>query len=339
MRAAIGRVQQFVDCDVGIWSRESDGTCRGKEGRGRTGLNSLVGARKRRAERLVREARYPDIAGDRQKRRTYVRPLSPSVQVVRVQIPCAPVSPTPPPLRWRVSPSPRARSLAPRDRERTAPARASDFRNVTVRVLADCRSVGRSDERASSLTRGGPTTERLERRRWVSSAVVAASSHGEREIAVQRGEAALARRDRRSGRREEKDGRCERKMSLGDTRARMTGSDRRSDARESEVVGVSPRRRWWWWWWLLPRSSSTSSSSSSLRGAAGAVVPALATARAPDRRERQRPYRAFPAPPGIVEIGLLPHGGNVVAASTAGASRAPRLPKGRARRAHRLFEK
>jgi len=69
----------------------------------------------------------------------------------------------------------------------------------------------------------------------------------------------------------------------------MTGSDRRS---ESEVVRVSPRRRWWWW----QRSSSlssTSSSSSSLRGAAGVVVPALATARAPDRQERERRYRVF----------------------------------------------
>ena len=97
------------------------------------------------------------------------------------------------------------------------------------------------------------------------------------------------RRDRRRRRREKKDGRCKRKMSLGDTRARMTGSDRRSDGHESEVVRVSPRRRWWWW-----QRRSSSSSSSSLRGAADAVVPALATARAPGRRERR--YRVSPQP-------------------------------------------
>lgn len=197
-----------------------------------------------------------------------VRPLSPSVSsCVRRSLPL-------PLLLVRV----RSRSLSRttnRGAESTAPASvARDFKNVTVRVLA----VGRTDGRTDGAVRAEGS-----RRRWVSSAVVATSCHGER---VSRSE---EDRRRRGG---EKDGRCERKMSLGDTRARMTGSDRRSDGRESEVVRVSPRRRWWWWWWQ--RSSLSPTSSSSLRGAAGSVVPALATARVtPDRRERERRYRVF----------------------------------------------
>jgi len=76
---------------------------------------------------------------------------------------CAPVSPTPPPRRWQISPSPhrtldRARSLAPRSRERTAPASVARVPSRGDQWFQECdsarprgRSVGRYARRASFL--------------------------------------------------------------------------------------------------------------------------------------------------------------------------------------------
>lgn len=124
-----GRVQQFVDCDVGISYRANDRTCRREEERERRTNRTRTRVERSSREEAqrqqnsscnARDTRYRWSSEKRRSpwRRTYdlSRPPFKSRLVV-----CAGLSHSPP-LRWRASPSPhrsldRARSLAPQPRE------------------------------------------------------------------------------------------------------------------------------------------------------------------------------------------------------------------------------